>query len=261
MPCPVSLTVSRTYVPGVIGGLLFASESSTTTFCVRTVSFPPSGIASRAFTARFMITCSIWPGSALTGLTWGPGKKENSMCSPIRRGSIFPMSEMTTFRSSKRGCKTCMRLNASNWRVMDAARLDAFCICSALRRCIGSPGSYSSKSSAFPRITVNRLLKSCATPPARRPTASILCACRSRCSSSWRSSSVFFKLARMRSNALVTSATSSPPFVSSGYAKSPRSSARTPETRLLSGRVKVWEIRKIKTLPAKTLSNPSPSST
>ena len=36
-------------------------------------------------------------------------------------------------------------------------------------------------------ITVSRLLKSWATPPASRPTASIFCACRS-CSSSWRCS-------------------------------------------------------------------------
>ena len=29
-------------------------------------SFPPLGMASRALTARFMTTCSIWPGSTLT---------------------------------------------------------------------------------------------------------------------------------------------------------------------------------------------------
>ncbi len=28
------------------------------------VSLPPSGMASRALTTRFMSTCSIWPGSA-----------------------------------------------------------------------------------------------------------------------------------------------------------------------------------------------------
>ena len=31
------------------------------------VSLPPVGMASRALTARFMRTCSTWPGSALTG--------------------------------------------------------------------------------------------------------------------------------------------------------------------------------------------------
>ena len=30
------------------------------------VSVPPLGMASRAFTTRFISTCSIWPGSALT---------------------------------------------------------------------------------------------------------------------------------------------------------------------------------------------------
>src|SRR5260221_7808815 len=38
---------------------------SRVTFSVLMVSLPPRGMASRAFTARFMITCSIWPGSAL----------------------------------------------------------------------------------------------------------------------------------------------------------------------------------------------------
>ena len=32
--------------------------------------------------------------------------------------------------------------------------------------------------SLYPRMTVRRLLKSCAMPPANRPTASIFCACR-----------------------------------------------------------------------------------
>src|SRR5205814_2102941 len=65
--------------------------------------------------------------------------------------------------------------------------------------------------SACPRIMVRRLLKSCETPPASLPTASILCACRKRASSSLCSSWTFCKLSRMRPKALVTTATSSRP--------------------------------------------------
>ena len=48
-------------------------------------------------------------------------------------------------------------------------------------------GSASSKSSQFDAITVIELLKSCAMPPASRPTDSIFCVCRSCVSSSRRS--------------------------------------------------------------------------
>ena len=34
---------------------------------VQTVRTPPSGIASRALSTRFITTCSIWPASANTG--------------------------------------------------------------------------------------------------------------------------------------------------------------------------------------------------
>ena len=62
-----------------------------------------SGMASRALTARFKITCSICPGSAFTEASFGSGKNEYSMCSPIRRGSILPISATTAFKSSTRG--------------------------------------------------------------------------------------------------------------------------------------------------------------
>src|SRR2546426_953939 len=41
----------------------------------------------------------------------------SSMSSPIRRGSILPISATTAFKSITLGCKTCMRLKASNCRV------------------------------------------------------------------------------------------------------------------------------------------------
>ena len=42
------------------------ATASASTFAVSMVSVPPSGMASRALTARFIRTCSSWPGSAWT---------------------------------------------------------------------------------------------------------------------------------------------------------------------------------------------------
>lgn len=41
------------------------------TLPVLMVNAPPLGMASRALTTRFMMTCSIWAGSALTLAMWG----------------------------------------------------------------------------------------------------------------------------------------------------------------------------------------------
>jgi len=55
-----STTYSRTGL-NVKPAILFAEV----TIEVFSVSFPTSGIASRAFTAKFIRICSIWEGSAL----------------------------------------------------------------------------------------------------------------------------------------------------------------------------------------------------
>ena len=57
---------------------------------VSTISAPPpSGIASRALTTRFMTTCSIWPGRRARARI-GPDASDSSssMCSPMSRRSI-----------------------------------------------------------------------------------------------------------------------------------------------------------------------------
>src|SRR5207244_701368 len=53
------------------------------------VSFPPVGMASRAFTARFISTCSSCPTSALTEPTSGSSLVARSTSSPMTRRSIF----------------------------------------------------------------------------------------------------------------------------------------------------------------------------
>src|SRR5438045_2622273 len=50
---------------------------------------PPCGIASRALTTRFTITCSSWPASALTSATCGSQRVTSWMSSRKRRRSIF----------------------------------------------------------------------------------------------------------------------------------------------------------------------------
>ena len=142
------------------------------------------GIASRAFTARFMITCSTWFGSALIRPRPLPSTVSSRMLSPMRRRSSSLIPTTTQLRSMSRGCKTCLRLNASSLCVKAAARAAAFSISSRFEA--ASSSCWQSRSmAAYPKITVRRLLKSCATPPARRPTASIFNDWRNCSSSSW----------------------------------------------------------------------------
>ena len=68
MPVPVSRHLDR-HVVGRAAAACTAAPCirSAVTFAVRTVSLPPFGIASRAFTARFTTTCSSCDTSAFTG--------------------------------------------------------------------------------------------------------------------------------------------------------------------------------------------------
>src|SRR6185437_6719346 len=109
-------------------------------------------------------------------------------------------------------------------------------------------------------INVNRLLKSCATPPARRPKASIFCDWRSSSSSLRFCNSFFCRVLRIRPNARVTRPTSSSPPASRGKAKSPCSRACTPLSRFAKGRVKASEMKKASHMATTRASPPSASS-
>src|SRR5437667_125345 len=67
------------------------------------VSLPPRGMASRAFTARFMTTCSICPGSALTRPRPASSAAFKLMSSPKRRVSSLSMLPTTLLRSNTFG--------------------------------------------------------------------------------------------------------------------------------------------------------------
>jgi hypothetical protein len=56
MPQPVSLTDRQPYCPGAASGYICASVSFTAIFDVSMINWPPSGMASRALTARFIST-------------------------------------------------------------------------------------------------------------------------------------------------------------------------------------------------------------
>ena len=156
---------------------LAAAASLTSTSRMATPMRPPPGMASRAFTARFMRTCCIWLGSTLTRPEPSTGSTDSSTSSPIIRWSIGTSSATSGPSSSTRGWTTCLRLKARSWLVSATARCDVFWIRST-SRCIGSPAlSRPSSMWARPLITVSRLLKSWATPPASRPIASIFWAC------------------------------------------------------------------------------------
>ncbi len=224
------------------------------------VRLPPDGIASDAFTARFIMTCSICPGSALIRPSDSPARKMNAMSSRTSRFRMLNISETSEFRFSTLGCNICIRLNANNWRVRDAARSLAFSICRAFPYSGLAGSSRSSIKSPWPLITVSRLLKSCATPPASRPIASILCALRSWSCSCSCSCSFDLSVPRIRPNACVTCATSSVPLEFNGYSKSPFSSARTPSSSDDSGRVNLSHIKNTSAPPASTANRPNPAS-
>ena len=64
MPHPLSLTVRQTNTPSRASGLRSTYSLPTFTGLVVTMSEPPSAMASRALSERFMITCSIIVESA-----------------------------------------------------------------------------------------------------------------------------------------------------------------------------------------------------
>ena len=186
IPTPVSVTEITTRGPAGTSGWSLRNASSVGASATSIVSFPPRGMASRALTARFMSTCSSWPGSARTAAAVDGSRSTSSMSSPMRRRSILESSSMRPPSGTTSGTRTCLRLNARSWRVRAEARSAALRISCILPRRVGS-WSLGIMRSPYPRMAVSRLLKSCAMPPASRPTASIFWAWTS-CSSRLRRS-------------------------------------------------------------------------
>src|SRR4051794_25974201 len=131
MPTPVSVTSRTTYGPGGIVSWAAGAGAVSSTSLVAIERRPPRGIASRALTARFRITCPIWPRSARTRPADGSSAVSSSTSSPIRRASIRSVPATTSLSCSSSGSSTWRRLKASSWLVRAAARAPAPAICLA----------------------------------------------------------------------------------------------------------------------------------
>ena len=107
MPQPVSVTASIANRRTAAASRSRAYSGSCSTLAVSTVSLPPVGIASRAFTTRFMSTCSSCPTSARTDSRSGASAIVTSMSSPITRRRIFWRPSTTVLRLTTRGSTTC----------------------------------------------------------------------------------------------------------------------------------------------------------
>jgi hypothetical protein len=146
------------------------------------VIVPPSGIASRALTARLMRACSSWPLSRQA--TIGPsGSSSSTSIWPPRSCRSSGASSTTTSPTSTGSLGLLVsRATASRRRVSSRAFSTTSTIAAAS---VATWVSFVSAliSSAKPPATVSVLLKSWARPLARRPIASIFWAW-----SSWASS-------------------------------------------------------------------------
>ena len=85
-----------------------------------------------------MMTCSICAGSAFTLPRSSVTLVIISIWSSIKRRSSLSILRTMAFKSSVLGCRTCLRLKASNWRTNAAARaggiFDALDIVSQIER-------------------------------------------------------------------------------------------------------------------------------
>ena len=122
IPTPVSLITKHTNLPGFDSGNALQYFSSIVIFCVWIVRMPPFGITSRALTARFMITCSIWSLSAFTCPSSGSSRVTISISIPIKGLSIFSVSITRLFKSRISRLRFCFRLKTKSSRVNEAAR-------------------------------------------------------------------------------------------------------------------------------------------
>ena len=106
MPVPVSVDLDPARSPPPACPCRRAARlPRPSTLAVRTVSLPPSGMASRALTARLTITCSNCETSTLTGQRSRPCTRSSLTFSPISRRSSMVRSDSASPRSSTCGRK------------------------------------------------------------------------------------------------------------------------------------------------------------
>ena len=168
MPMPVSATEITTYRRA---RRVAALDGRFSTAIVRS---PPSGMASRALTARLSSAASNCARSTWTGQTSRPASSARVDALAERRASARggPASDPDVI--DRRACSGCRREKARRRWVRSAQRC-APSIAIRTRRCAFSlPSSAFCRRSRLPITTLSMLLKSCAMPPVSRPTASSL---------------------------------------------------------------------------------------
>ena len=103
-------------------------------------------------------------------------------CPSMRGPSVGATSASSTGRrscsDSTSGCSGCRRAKASNWRVSRSPEVTARPMAASCRL-PASDGSTRRSRCRLLLMTISRLLKSCATPPVSRPSASSFCTWRS----------------------------------------------------------------------------------
>ena len=176
---------------------------------VARVSVPPSGIASRALTARLRIAFSSWLGSTFTRGRFGARSVSRRMREPIvpRRNSA--KEAICAFTSVLTGESGWRRAKASSLCVIVAARSAPF---TASRRRVRrglSSGRPRSTRSRLSSTTLSRLLKSWATPPVSWPIASIFWLWRSASSARSRSALAAFRAASASSRSRMRASSAS----------------------------------------------------
>ena len=93
-------------------------------FAVSIAQRPPSGMASRALTARLMQHLLELAGSAST-VPRPRARHRRARCPRRSARRSIPHASTTASRSITRGCSTCWRLKASSWRVSRRPRVAA----------------------------------------------------------------------------------------------------------------------------------------
>ena len=148
------------------------------------MTWPPSGMASRAFTTRLTSANSNSEMSIESGHVAGGTAICRSILPRAELASISSNAAMVCAGETVRGLSDWRRENISNCRVSVSPRAAADWMASSARTFFGSDNRRSNVC-AWPVTIISRLLKSCATPPVSWPSASIFCACAScACASS-----------------------------------------------------------------------------
>ena len=174
MPPPVSATLSATKSPLMPSGNSVRVEANI--FAPRSTMRPPSGMASRALTARLTSASSSSDLSTRTGHVVSGTSISNSILTCIEPASTSRMARTASAGSITVGLSGSVRENDSNCRVRFSPRVAAISIAANARMSLVSFKRFF-RLCAWPLTIINRLLKSWAMPPVSWPIASIFCKC------------------------------------------------------------------------------------